>query len=153
MREIKLRNSDTSWVPFLEFKDGIKVPSGTEIQVKYPTMKQQDIIDDFYNLAMKPALQRAAELSAGKDLPDEELKKINAECTLFIEPKSFREYKRKTIKFCLTGIRNPDIEVPVKNGEVEDTFFESLVADTEQADLLFLSIEDAIKFTQSDKKK
>jgi len=157
MRKLVLRKSESHLVPFYDFEDGKKVETEIKLMIDYPTLEQQDILDDLHNEAMKPAIERALELSNGKELTEEEQDKINRECATEIIPSKFREYKRNVIRFCLKGLEGSDIKIELEEketgSEVKDGILKQLVRDREQADLLYLSIEPEIKFTESDKKK
>lgn len=153
MRKLVLRNSETHKVPFYDLINGERVDTGIKLEIDYPTLEQQDILDDLHNQALKPALEKALELSQGKELTDDETDKINRQCIAYIDPVKFREYKRSVIRFSLKGLEGSDIQIKLKDGIIEEETFKALIRDKEQSDLLYFSIEPEIKFTETDKKK
>lgn len=165
MRKLVLRESETHEVPFYDLEGDDKVDTGIKLIVDYPTIEQQDILDDLHNAAMVPALNRAQEMRLekapnGEELSDKEMERINRECSASIDPVKFRTYKRKVVKFALKGIIDPNspdmkIELEEKDSgtEIKDDLFKKLIRDKVQADLLYMSIKPEIEFTESDKKK
>jgi len=158
LRKLKLKVSDSHWIPLYEYEGKKKKDTGEKLLIDYPTLEQQDELDDIYNEAMSPAIAKALELTEGKKLSKEEENKINLSCIAFMDTKAFRLYRRLVLKFCLKDWTLKDdkgkkIKVKLNGNELDDGFWKSLCGDKYYADLIYTAIDPEIKFTESDKKK
>jgi hypothetical protein len=143
---IRLKKSETKWKDFSE---------GVKIKIDYPTIQQQDLIDEVNSEAMAPALREAAKLRLDNpDMKDEEIQSLSAS---FIDQTKFKQVKRLTVKYALKDIDGSDeplklVETP--NGtEIDDEQWTRICLDRGLVDELYESIREEISFTNADKKK
>lgn len=155
MRKLNLKKSETHWV---ELKDGEEVVA--KFLIDYPTLEQQDELDEIYTASMRPAIIKSKEL-IGNHKTDDPKDPFVLECqekaTPFIDSVKFRQYKRMLLKFCIKdweGIDEPCVLIEDKKGtELEDGLWRRLVKDREQLDAIYLVVSPDVDFTNDDKKK
>jgi len=150
MRTLKLKKSESHWIDVNETIDGENV-FALKIKVDYPTLEQQDELDDLYSEAMMGAIRHAGELRKGNpDISDEEL---NIQSAGYINLKKFNQFKRLSIKYSLKDVEGSDEPLKIVNNELDKEQFENICKDKEMTNLLYSAIQEQTGFTNADKKK
>jgi len=145
--KIRLKKSESHWVDLLDDKK----PTGVKIKVDYPTLEQQDELDELYTEAMGEALKYAGELRKGN--PDMGTDEINLESAKYINVRKFNQVKRLTIRYALKDIDGSDEPLKVVDNMIDKDQWENICQDRVLVNLLYSNIQEQISFTDIDKKK
>jgi len=145
--KIRLKKSESHWVDLLDDKK----PTGVKNKVDYPTLEQQDELDELYTEAMGEALKYAGELRKGN--PDIGTDEINLESAKYINVRKFNQVKRLTIRYALKDIDGSDEPLKVVDNMIDKDQWENICRDRVLVNLLYSNIQEQISFTDIDKKK
>ncbi len=139
--KISLKKSNSHWIEIENVK----------LLIDYPTMDQQDELDELFSQAMSPALIKTEEIKRlNPGTSDEELEKA---LYPFIDFNSFKKYQRNFIRYTVKGWEGLDEECKIENNMLDKEQWELLVRDNEQLQVLYNKIKPELDWNNSDKKK
>lgn len=150
MRQIKLKKSESRRI---ELKDGDEI-IGIAV-IDYPTIEQQDFIDEIYHQYMKPAYEIAANLR--RQNPEISPDEVNSLTAGHLDPKKLTEWKRLIVRCSLKELENTDeplvLDEHLDGKWVNENQFNELVKDRYFMGILFDCILPEVGFSSVDKKK
>lgn len=156
MKKLSLKNSESHW---------LNVHEDMKIKVDYPTLEQEDELDELRELALRPMVERSNELAekekkkleseglSGEDLENALARQLTILTSTYINTKAYNKYRRYTVKYSVKDWENFGIDCKLINGALDDELLRLLWQNKELFDAVFRAIKNETEFTETDKKK